>query len=468
MKSSRGSSTGGGGSSSSGSGSSTSSSNNSGSGGARVVTTTAASSEGARAKRDNLGVTLSSLGDLLGEEEAAAKVEESVQQARVRAGAPPPWQRTPRLPVQKNREMQDLEFKSYYMFGADEKIEEPKVLPFITWGLYYLQVAFYASYLWLEGQQGTTVADDVVDKLTNDHLAVASTGEVYRFLSCALVHDNPVQLFIFLFALVLLASEMEALIGHSAFASVFLTAVLTASFTDALMGVLPVTQGGYPALAGMLGALLAHQAKNWDFKIQQEDARDEVAGTPGLTSASEQEVELEIFEGLWTPRRLVTREAKAILTAGGAIVVAFQGLIEVSDSVRVGGDSFTSWPGIFVALAAGAVGGWFMSPRYRLRAAVRAELDADIAASSSDSVLGSIGSGFGGSPAEVSRSVSGDSLGSRDEAGVGASARRSSPDVVVLTDGTTPLQRAYYALSFNGVLAIMVVCWLYDLIPGLK
>eukprot|EP00955_Chlamydomonas_euryale_P076937 362822-Chlamydomonas_euryale.AAC.30 len=29
----------------------------------------------------------------------------------------------------------------------------------------------------------------------------------------------------------------------------------------------------------MLGALLAHQAKNWDFKIQQEDARDEVAGT---------------------------------------------------------------------------------------------------------------------------------------------------------------------------------------------
>eukprot|EP00955_Chlamydomonas_euryale_P076940 362822-Chlamydomonas_euryale.AAC.33 len=29
---------------------------------------------------------------------------------------------------------------------------------------------------------------------------------------------------------------------HSAFASVFLTAVLTASFTDALMGVLPVTQ----------------------------------------------------------------------------------------------------------------------------------------------------------------------------------------------------------------------------------
>eukprot|EP00955_Chlamydomonas_euryale_P076935 362822-Chlamydomonas_euryale.AAC.28 len=45
---------------------------------------------------------------------------------------------------------------------------------------------------------------------------------------------------------------------------------------------------------------------------------------PGLTSASEQEVELEIFEGLWTPRRLVTREAKAILTAGGAIVVAFQ------------------------------------------------------------------------------------------------------------------------------------------------
>jgi membrane associated rhomboid family serine protease len=73
------------------------------------------------------------------------------------------------------------------------------------------------------------------------------------------VQDGPLQLFVWLLALVTLSAEMEALLGHSAFAMVFFSSLMTASFADALLGALPVTQGGYPALAGMLGALLAHQ-----------------------------------------------------------------------------------------------------------------------------------------------------------------------------------------------------------------
>jgi hypothetical protein len=68
-----------------------------------------------------------------------------------------------------------------------------QVWPIVTYGIYYIQVSVYAAYLYLESTQGPAAADELISAMTNDHLAVQSSGEVYRFLTSTFVHENPFQ-----------------------------------------------------------------------------------------------------------------------------------------------------------------------------------------------------------------------------------------------------------------------------------
>lgn len=178
---------------------------------------------------------------------------------------------------------------------------------------------------------------------------------------------------------------------------------------------------------------------------------------------------MEILEGLWHIKRWVPREAKALLTVAGSMVVGFQCLTEVCESVTGGGDSFTSWAGIISATTAGAVLAWFTSPRYRIRTAVLAELDLDEG-----------GGGRGGSAAGSGSSGSGRGLSARGQeaapapapspssATAASSATLLAPpsldgpkkDCIVLTDETSDLARAWNALGFNLALYLAATGWL--------
>jgi hypothetical protein len=187
------------------------------------------------------------------------------------------------------------------------------------------------------------------------------------------------------------------------------------------------------------------------------------------------EYTVELLEGLWHIKRWVPREAKALLTVAGSMVVGFQCLTEVCESVAGGGDSFTSWAGIISATTAGAVLAWFTSPRYKIRTAVLAELDLEDGASGGTS-RGSSSATYTSSSSSSSSAGSGDSrtassaaLAASSPGSAGASPSPASgslspespkKDCIVLTDETSDLARAWNALGFNLALYLAATGWL--------
>mmetsp|Transcript_36793 Transcript_36793/g.81839 ORF Transcript_36793/g.81839 Transcript_36793/m.81839 type:complete len:393 (-) Transcript_36793:107-1285(-) len=332
-----------------------------------------------------------------------------------------------------------------YVYNLNDTIETPKVQPLVTYGIYYLQIAVYAVFLLVSSMQGPEGATDPVEALlANDHIAVAARDEVYRFLTCSFVHEGPLQLFVTLFALVTLSAELESLIGYAAFTAVFLLASMSASVADAIAGDLPVTQGAFPAIAGMVGALIAHEVKNWKFEYLVQDARQ-----PPADKGSQDEVgKVEVLEGLLEFTGTVSREGKAFLALGGTLLAVFQALEDVSNA-----DTFTSWVGLETGLVAGCLLAWFMSPEYDVR---RESAEQVQAASGSSQAQGSATP----TPAAAAAAGAGAGAGADGAAGRAGAARGGSADRIVVVDKTSNVQRAAVAVGYNVALYAVVQAWL--------
>lgn len=123
---------------------------------------------------------------------------------------------------------------------------------------------FCMGTLHLQGQEG---ADELLGRLVNDHVAVAN-GDVLRLFTCGFVNFKPAQLLISLMGLLTLGAELEGIMGYSSFWAIYSLVVLTSATADAVFNADLITEGPGGAVAGMLGALLAHNVRNWSLEVQ--------------------------------------------------------------------------------------------------------------------------------------------------------------------------------------------------------
>jgi membrane associated rhomboid family serine protease len=166
-------------------------------------------------------------------------------------------------------------------------LAEPRARPAISTVLYYITLGTYAAFFITTSVAGPDAADAVVLRLANDHAAVAD-GDVLRlFTSSFAATESLYQLGLYLVAMLTLGAELEGIFGPELFWATYALSAVAGGFADAALPAaltagadgLPrlVTQGPAPAVAGMVGALLVHTARNWRFESAVESLRKRIS-----------------------------------------------------------------------------------------------------------------------------------------------------------------------------------------------
>jgi len=166
-------------------------------------------------------------------------------------------------------------------------LAEPRARPVISTVLYYITLGTYVAYFATTSLVGPDAADAVVLRLANEHAAVAE-GDVLRlFTSSFAATESLYQLGLYLVAMLTLGAELEGIFGPELFWATYALSAVAGGFADAALPAavtagadgLPrlVTQGPAPAVAGMVGALLVHTARNWRFESAVEALRKRIS-----------------------------------------------------------------------------------------------------------------------------------------------------------------------------------------------
>ncbi|KAL6760144.1 hypothetical protein V8C86DRAFT_3132813 [Haematococcus lacustris] len=237
---------------------------------ARVALVARSSSKEGTAVRDSLD----SLSSLLGSIDEGCHAPPQAPEAEAVAPVVPV---VPDIPVAWQR---------FGIFALDAPVAAPKVPATLSFIVYYWNIVIFLAINYMDVLEGPGAGGDFLEELVNDHLKVAQGGELARLLTAPFVHHSPWALFIVLVALSTLGAELEAAVGYAAFAAVAVLGVTAAGLGDVLLDDLPVTQGAVPAIAALVGGLLAHELRNANLSIEADKARKAGLPTPPPPSRS--------------------------------------------------------------------------------------------------------------------------------------------------------------------------------------
>ena len=114
----------------------------------------------------------------------------------------------------------------------------------------YLVLAIGGRNLW-EINASTLV------KFGANNLHLVKQGELWRLVTCAFLHVNIIHLILNMYALFLIASQVENFIGKYKFIFVYIISIISASlFSLVFQGEFVVSAGASGAIFGLMGALL--------------------------------------------------------------------------------------------------------------------------------------------------------------------------------------------------------------------
>jgi hypothetical protein len=354
-------------------------------------------------------------------------------------------------------------------------VEEARTSPKISYLLYYLTLIVYSSYFAVGLLEGPEAAEELASRLVNDHAAVAD-GDTLRLFTSAFLLYTPTQLITTLLALFSVAAELESIVGPPTFWAIYSLSTIIGALADAAFSPWPVTHGPSAALAGTVGALLAHLIHNVEdlegapekimsrFKPWEQflpRAEEELQQEP-LSSQDDQDLKpkkVGIAEGLELTL-LLPKEGRLWVDAVGLTAAAFTILDQIYSSSR----DDASWQGMAVGFVVGACLGWGLGPVYDL---------VEVSAGAGESVTGhataaaaTAGAGSQVQPDSNSSSSNSSSSGSTmGETAAGGQQQQQqgapqAPRQLRLVDKKTALERFNIALGLSSVVFGATAAWI--------
>ncbi|DBA72724.1 TPA: hypothetical protein ACH3X2_010122 [Trebouxia sp. C0005] len=132
--------------------------------------------------------------------------------------------------------------------------------PFLSYGVLVVNLAVYAAGLGVRFSLGEASGEDYFYMLAkvNDEIV---QGEYYRLVTSAFLHDSFSHLMLNTYALYTVAPEVEAVLGHWTFLSVYLLSGLAGSAAAFVFGD-TITVGASTCIFGLIGALGGYMWKN--------------------------------------------------------------------------------------------------------------------------------------------------------------------------------------------------------------
>ncbi|DBB13759.1 TPA: hypothetical protein ACH3X3_000767 [Trebouxia sp. C0006] len=132
--------------------------------------------------------------------------------------------------------------------------------PFLSYGVLVVNLAVYAAGLGVRFSLGESSGEDYFYMLAkvNDEIV---QGEYYRLVTSAFLHDSFSHLMLNTYALYTVAPEVEAVLGHWTFLSVYLLSGLAGSSAAFVFGD-TITVGASTCIFGLIGALGGYMWKN--------------------------------------------------------------------------------------------------------------------------------------------------------------------------------------------------------------
>lgn len=154
--------------------------------------------------------------------------------------------------------------------------------PFLSYGVLVVNLAVYMAGLGVRFSLGESSGEDYFYMLAkvNDEV---TQGEYYRLLTSAFLHDSFSHLALNTYALYTVAPEVEAVLGHWTFLSVYLLSGLAGSSAAFVFGD-TITVGASSCIFGLIGALAGYMYKNRALN-KSSDSLLSIAGIAAISLA---------------------------------------------------------------------------------------------------------------------------------------------------------------------------------------